>query len=65
MSINRQKAAIWDRWTIFCGVPLKKSVMPTNQMLKTIEHLKANIRDAIDEITPYQHSKKCTKIGTI
>ena len=32
--------------------------------LETIEHLKANIRDAITEIR-HHHSKKCTKIGPI
>ena len=31
MSIDRQEDPIGDRWTIACGAPVKKSIVPPNQ----------------------------------
>ena len=44
MSFGQLGAAIWQRWTIICGVPAKISFTPT------IDALKDNIREAIGEI---------------
>ena len=54
IAIRRQEAAIWHRWTIFCGPPLKKSYMTTYQRKLRIW------RSKLDPL----YSKKCARNGS-
>ena len=59
---SRSVGAIWHHWTIFCGVPLKNSVMPWNQKQFSIWRLIFVM--LLPRNNPI-HLKKCTKIKPI
>ena len=61
-SIDGQKVAIWHHWSNFCGVPLKKSNMPTSQGQFWI--LRATFVMSLPRYNPI-HSKKCIRICSI
>ena len=48
MSFGHLGAAIWHRWTIICGVPVKDKCYADKP--ETIDALKVNIREAIGEV---------------
>ena len=61
MSFGSQEAAIWNSWIIFCGAPLKNSVMPTYHRRFSIRRLTfVRTLPRYDDI----HSKKCMKIDS-
>ena len=48
MPFGHPRAAIWHRWTIICGVAVKAKCYADKP--ETIDTLKDNVREAIDEI---------------
>ena len=64
MLILIQEAAIWHRWTIFCGGAVKEKCY-ADKPERQLNIWSANICDAaITDIYP-KHSKKLTKITPI